>query len=205
MKLPNTEHTLRPWRIHELTSDFELEDVWALPTPGGPGDFPRLVSRFVSGNFPEGAPLLVRALWALRWKLGALFGWDEPHAGIGTRLASLRRRLPKDLRDAPAGPDTRNLPFSSVYLLEHEWAVELANGTVHAVMHIGWVPDGTGGYRGQMAVLVKPNGLFGAGYMAAIKPFRYLFVYPALLRRIERGWRADAAGCASLAVEGPRP
>ena len=29
-------------------------------------------------------------------------------------------------------------------------------------MHIGWVPDGAGGYRGQMAVLVKPNGLLGA-------------------------------------------
>jgi len=26
------------------------------------------------------------------------------------------------------------------------------------VMHIGWVADDVGGYRGQMAVLVKPNG-----------------------------------------------
>jgi hypothetical protein len=40
MKLPNTTHTSRPWRIHELTRDFRLEDVWALPTPGGPDDFP---------------------------------------------------------------------------------------------------------------------------------------------------------------------
>ncbi len=54
----------------------------------------------------------------------------------------------------------------------------MANRTVHSVMHVGWVPDGTGGYRGQMAVLVKPNGWFGAAYMAAIKPFRYLVVYP---------------------------
>src|SRR3712207_9124473 len=42
---------------------------------------------------------------------------------------------------------------------------------------------------GQMAVLVKPNGLFGKAYMAAIKPFRYLIVYPALMRMIEREWR----------------
>ena len=35
--LPDTAHTSRPWRIHELTRDFRLEDVWALPTPGGPG------------------------------------------------------------------------------------------------------------------------------------------------------------------------
>ena len=57
-------------------------------------------------------------------------------------------------------------------------------------MHIGWVPDGTGGYRGQMAVLVKPNGRLGTAYMAAILPFRRLIVYPALMRDIENDWRA---------------
>jgi len=36
---------------------------------------------------------------------------------------------------------------------------------------------------------VKPNGLFGKAYMAAIKPFRYLIVYPALMRMIGREWR----------------
>jgi Protein of unknown function (DUF2867) len=43
-----------------------------------------------------------------------------------------------------------------------------------------------------MAVLVKPNGLFGTACMAAIKPFRYLLVYPALMRRLERDWQAGA-------------
>jgi hypothetical protein len=41
-----------------------------------------------------------------------------------------------------------------------------------------------------MAVLVKPNGLFGTAYMAAIRPFRHLIVYPAMLRGIAREWRA---------------
>ena len=27
MRLPNSAHTSRPWRIHELTPDFRLEDV----------------------------------------------------------------------------------------------------------------------------------------------------------------------------------
>jgi Protein of unknown function (DUF2867) len=40
---------------------------------------------------------------------------------------------------------------------------------------------------------VKPNGLFGKAYMAAIKPFRYLLVYPALMRRLERDWQAGAS------------
>jgi hypothetical protein len=43
-----------------------------------------------------------------------------------------------------------------------------------------------------MAVLVKPNGLLGTAYMAAIRPFRHLIVYPPLMRGIERDWRARA-------------
>lgn len=191
MKLPNTAHTSRPWRIHEVAPDFQVEDVWALQTPGGgPDELPWLVSSMVSGDFPQGASLLVRFLWEARWKIGALFGWDGKDAGLGSRVTSLRDRLPSDLREAPSGPDFKDVPFTSLYLLEDEWAAEIANRTVHAVLHIGWVSDGSGGYHGQMAVLVKPNGLLGAAYMTAIKPFRYLIVYPALMRSIERGWLA---------------
>ncbi|MFD1082347.1 DUF2867 domain-containing protein [Micromonospora andamanensis] len=43
---------------------------------------------------------------------------------------------------------------------------------------MGRVPDESGGYRGQLAVLVKPNGVLGAAYLTAIKPFRRLFVNP---------------------------
>jgi Protein of unknown function (DUF2867) len=192
-RLPSTAHTSRPWRIHEVAPDFQVEDVWALPTPGGPDDLPRFVSQFVSDDFPEGAPLPVRVLWEARWRIGRLLGWDKRDAGVGARVASLRDRLPPDLRAAPTGPEIPDVPMNSVYLLDDEWAAEIANRTVHSIMHIGWVPDGTGGYRGQMAVLVKPNGRFGAAYMAAIKPFRYLFVYPALMRKIHRDWQANAS------------
>ena len=82
------------------------------------------------------------------------------------------------------------MPFSSLYLTHDEWAAEIVNRTVHAVMHIGWVPDDAGGYRGQMAVLVKPNGRFGEAYMAAIAPFRHLIVYPVLIPSIGRRWSA---------------
>jgi hypothetical protein len=41
-------------------------------------------------------------------------------------------------------------------------------------------------------VLVKPNGLLGEAYMAAIKPFRYAIVYPTMLRELGRKWAADA-------------
>ena len=192
MRLPSTAHTSRPWRIHELTGDFRLEDVWALPTPGGPDDFPRLVQWLASRDDPSraSASRAVRALWLIRWKAGQLLGWDSPDAGLGSRVPTLRGRLPADLRGAPPGPGFRALPFTPLYLTGDEWAAEIANRTVHGVLHLGWVPDGTGGYRGQMAVLVKPNGLLGTCYMAVIRPFRHLIVYPAMMRETERAWRA---------------
>jgi hypothetical protein len=188
MRLPSTAHSSRPWRIHELTRDFRLEDVWALPTPGGPDDFPRLVELMASADPSQGSSHAARALWSIRWKLGEVLGWDRPDAGLGSRVPTLRERLPADLRDGPAGPEFDALPFTSLYLLEHEWAAEIANRTVHGVMHLGWVPDEGGVYRGQMAVLVKPNGPLGTAYMTAIKPFRHRIVYPPALRALGREW-----------------
>lgn len=192
MRLPETAHTSRPWRIHEIAGDFQVEDVWKLPTPGGPDDLARLVQQFASGD--EGGtrpPVVFRALFALRWKLGELFGWDKPGSGVGERVRSLRERLPADLLEAPRGPDLGpKFPFTSVYQTHDEWVAEIANTTCHGAMHIGWVPDDSGpGYHAQMAVLVKPNGWFGSAYMAAILPFRRALVYPALLRTIERRWQ----------------
>jgi hypothetical protein len=43
-----------------------------------------------------------------------------------------------------------------------------------------------------MAVLVKPNGRLGTRYMAVIRPFRYLIVYPRIMREIGREWQAGA-------------
>jgi hypothetical protein len=190
--LPRGAHTSRPWRIHELTRDFRVEDVWALPTPGGPDDFPRLVR--IAGSLDPGRNRsgVVRALFSIRWAIGGLFGWDSEEAGLGSRVPTLRDRMPPDLRDAPTGPESEALPFTPLYLLDDEWAAEVANSTVHAVIHIGWVPDANaaGGYRGQMAVLVKRNGLLGSAYMAAINPFRHLLVYPPMLNEVGRAWSA---------------
>jgi hypothetical protein len=192
VRLPDTAHTSRPSRIHELTRDFRLEDVWSLPTPGGPDDFPLLVRLFASGDPSRGSSRAARALWAIRWRVGELLGWEDPDAGLGSRVPTLRDRLPADLRDAPSGPDFPALPFTSLYLIDDEFAAEVANKTMHGVVHLGWVPDGTGGYHGQMAVIVKPNGLLGTGYMAAINPFRHLIVYPRMLRKLGVQWRARA-------------
>jgi hypothetical protein len=91
----------------------------------------------------------------------------------------------------PTGPLFENLPFSPVYLTDDEWTAELANRTVHAVLHLSWVPGRADGYRGQMAVLAKPNGLLGNAYLIAITLFRHLIVYPSLIRGIGQRWQAD--------------
>jgi hypothetical protein len=186
-RLPRGAHTSRPWRIHEYTRDFHVEDVWALPTPGVEGDFPALIRGATTLDPEESSSRAVRALFALRWKIGGLLGWDDEGAGLGTRVPTLSDRLPVELRET-APPPHSSLPFTPLYLLEDEYAAEIANRTVHGVLHLGWVPSPDGGYRGQMAVLVKRNGLFGAAYMTAIAPFRYLIVYPTMIREIEREW-----------------
>ncbi|MGW7054232.1 DUF2867 domain-containing protein [Streptomyces sp. NPDC054887] len=189
-RLATSTHTELPWRIHALTEDFSVADVWSFRTPGaGPDDFRTMLAAMRAAGKTSQQPSPVRFLFAVRWKLGALLGWDKPAAGVGGRVASLRERLPDDLRDAPRGPDDENMPLKAVYELPTEAARELANSTVHTVMHLGWVRGPHGAHELRMAVLVKPNGRFGRLYMAAIAPFRHLVVYPALTRQWERAWR----------------
>ncbi|AKU16038.1 DUF2867 domain-containing protein [Luteipulveratus mongoliensis] len=190
VRLPPSAHTDQPWRIHEIAPDFIVEDVWALPTPGGPDDFRYLLELCAAADAYDNSSFVVRTMLSIRWKLGALLGWDGDDDGLEQRVHSLRERLPQDLRDGPAGPETPNAPFRPVYLTENEFVDELANKTVHALAHYSWVRTPDGSYRGQMAVLTKPNGLFGRLYMAGIKPIRHFVVYPALLRGIASDWEA---------------
>jgi Protein of unknown function (DUF2867)/Family of unknown function (DUF6463) len=212
-RLPDAEHTARSWRIHEVAPDFEVEDVWAFHTPGaGPDDFPVMMAALRAAGGLDGNPPVVRFLFAVRWKLGALLGWDQPQAGLAGRVRSLRDRLPRDLRATSSGEPVPNTPFTMVYELPDECAAELANSTVHDICHLGWVPTDGGEHELRMAALVKPNGVLGRLYLAAIKPFRYLVVYPALTRQWERAWRdrdrhlaprvATTAGPAPLGAPG---
>lgn len=203
MRLPDIAHTSRPWRIHELTRDFRLEDVWELPVSGAADEFPRLLGLFASRNPEDSSSGVVRLLFAVRRKLGERLGWDEPAVGLGARVPTLRDRLPEELRDHDTGPAPEGLPFVPLYRTDDEWAAEIANKTVHGVVHLSWVPQGDGTYRAHMAIYVKPNGLLGRAYLAGIKPFRYLIVYPALLRGASREWeRSRKPDAAELKCEG---
>jgi hypothetical protein len=189
--LDTAEHSARPWRIHQLAKDFQVLDVWALPTPGGAGDFPLLI-RLMSTFDPTQTSPLVRGLFAVRFGIGRLLGLDSEDTGLGARVPSLCDELPADLVDTARDLDGHL--FTPLYVTENEFALETANRTVHGVLHIGWVPDGAGGHRGQMAILVKPNGVLGVAYLAAIAPFRHLVVYPLMMRDIGRAWRQMVPG-----------
>jgi len=205
MRVPNAAHESRPWRIREFTPDFTLEDVWALPASGGVDDFQTLLDLMASSDPVSSNSLPTRVLWRLRDLLGAVFrlgrisppGDGDEDAGKlpipGTNETSLAGRLPDDLRGTAAGMRFGSLPFAPLYRTDDEFAAEVSNQTVHGVMHLGWADQGDGRYQGQMAVYVKPRGRLGQGYMALIKPFRYLIVYPALMRQVERTWNARAS------------
>src|SRR5688500_16640930 len=110
MRLPSSEHTSRPWRIHEIAGDFRVEGVWALPTPAAAEEFGRLVDAMASGDPAQHSPWPVRTLYAIRWNLGERPALDITADGLGT--ATLRHRLPADLRDGRSGRAFRVLPFT---------------------------------------------------------------------------------------------
>ena len=105
-----------------------------------------------------------------------------------------RERLPRELRGSATGfginPTMQRAGggFKPVYRTSDEAAAELSNGTVHGVLHLGWVERGKGHYGAQMGIYVKPRGRLGGPYLKLIEPFRHLIVYPALMRQIERAW-----------------
>ncbi len=202
MRIPNAAHESRPWRIREMVGDFILEDVWALPMYGGVDDFQALIEWGTSFDPTKAESLPTRFLWGVRDRLGDWFGIGRisvpvasgPDDGAdtlpipGQEETSLINRVPDDLRDTAADVHFKALPFTPLYRTDTEFAAELSNQTVHGVMHLAWADQGDGRYQAQMAVYVKPRGFLGRAYMALIKPFRHLIVYPALTRQIERMW-----------------
>ncbi|MGW0159447.1 DUF2867 domain-containing protein [Mycobacterium sp. NPDC003323] len=186
MRLPIGAHTQRPWRIHRIAPDFAVLDVWSYRAPGaGFDDLPAYLDAIGTARDPAA----VRLLFAIRWKLGQLFGWDDPDVAGPTLID----RLPADLHKPDAGDPVPGMPFTRVYQCRDEAAMEVANRTVHGIAHFGWVRTRGGEYELRLAVLVKPNGALGRAYLGAIAPFRHLIVYPAMTRQWEAAWLRRAA------------
>src|SRR5271169_1095906 len=100
MRVPNAEHEAHPWVIAQVAPDFKLLDVWRLPAQGGPDEFRTLLEVMASLDPANGDSRAARALFSLRFRLGAWFGWDDATSKLrvpGRTEASLIARLPEDL------------------------------------------------------------------------------------------------------------
>lgn len=199
MRLPNSAHEAHPWVIAQIAPDFKLLDVWALPVEGDRNDFAAFLEAMSSFDPADTRFSLSHALFWLRRRLGALFGWDDPTKRLlipGSTETTLSARLPDDLRGSADTPllsgamRTARGGFTPLYRTDDECAAEISNDTVHGVLHLAWVEQADGRYRGQMGVYVKPRGALGEIYLNLIQPFRHLIVYPSLMRQVRRAWEA---------------
>jgi hypothetical protein len=193
MRVPNSEHEAHAWRIGEVAPDFRLEDAWALPVQGSLEEFAALIELVATFDPAQSSSRATRLLFGIRYRIGGWLGWDDSSRSLAIPQdaeTTLSARLPEDLRGSTAGLELRTKDFVPLYRTDVEWAAEISNQTVHAVMQLGWVHEGDGRYRGEMGVYVKPRGVLGQAYMAAIAPFRHLIVYPAMMRGIGRAWEA---------------
>jgi hypothetical protein len=216
-------HAARPWRIRTLAPDFELLDVWALPITADPahGDtFARFLEVFVDSGMTSHWPtyplrptsprdvvhgaLLIGAvgLFAFRRFLGRVLALDSDRERLpipGRAEHRVRQRLePADrVRDTGALPP-RVGSFETVYAFADEALLEIANRTIHGLLHLSWIETGDGRYRAELAVYVKSRGLGSRFYLALIGPFRHWIVYPAWLGHVARSWDARrTAGAAA--------
>ena len=163
-----------PLRAHELLAGVPLHDVWQLDLPGRDAGVSMSEIRQVM-SFGRLASLnpVVRGLFRLRGRLGALFGWDrEPSS---------------------PPPGERDGPFSVLYVTDREAASEIRNATVHAFSVLA-LERRSEGWRLYWAIYVRPVGRITGLYMALIDPFRRWLIYPAILRSAERALSGVAAG-----------
>src|SRR5215510_14135620 len=186
MRLDPREFRARPLRAHALLHDVPLEDAWAVPLAGGGTGRTIEDVRAVMTAGRATAPALVRALFWLRFRIGALLAWDQPRPTWSADTFA-DRLSDADRARSLVTPGTPDGPFRLLYRFDDEQLAELRNSTVHAFASLSIRPAPQG-YVAYLGVFVRPVSRFTGLYMAAIAPFRRLIVYPALIRTMQKAW-----------------
>ena len=196
MRIDKSLHRRQPWRVHAICSDFELEDVWRFPIEASGEDsfeaFRATFQQAVAALAKSGA---VGLLFRLRRLMGRWFRWDTARsaANVLARDSLLDRYLrDSDGEGAAERGEEVAAEFYPVYILASESLAEIANKTVHAALHLGWIVHDDGRISATLAVYVRTRGRFTRWYMTAINPFRHYLVYPAMMRRTARMWTKRA-------------
>src|SRR5262245_17056025 len=144
MRIDPAEFRARPLRVHALLHDVQLEDAWAVPLSGGGAGRTIQDLRAVMIAGLGKAPVLVRALFWLRFRLGALFEWDQPRPAWNAESYA-ERLSPADRAHSLVAPGTPDGSFRLLYRFEDEQLSELRNSTVHAFASLSIRPA-PGGY-----------------------------------------------------------
>ena len=204
-------HHARPWRVHTLAPDFELLDLWELPLEADPArgetfaDFLRVFVASSAAEWPvyRLRPTPADALHALRLAGAGALIWLRRVLGQALALDADRAlpipgrresRVRSRLGDADRAHELGILPakvggnFEVVYAFADEALLEIANRTIHALLHLSWVEAAHGRRAVALAVYVKSRGWQSRAYLALIKPFRFAVVYPAWIAHLTRTW-----------------
>ena len=128
----------------------------------------------------------VRFLFALRWRLGRIFGWDrKPARAAGDSF--MGRLTAADHAASLVRPGSPDGPFRALFVSSGESISEIQNATVHGFSVFALAPRPSG-HRLYWGVYVRPVGRLTAWYMCLIDPFRRFVVYPSILRSIRAAW-----------------
>jgi hypothetical protein len=144
MRLDPDEFRARPLRVHALLHDVPLEDAWAVPLSGGGADRTVQDVRVVMLGGRATAPAMVRGLFGLRRRIGALFGWDDQRPAWNAESYA-DRLSPPDRAQSLVAPGTPDGSFHLLYRFEDEQLGELRNATVHAFASLS-IRQAPGGY-----------------------------------------------------------
>ncbi len=189
MRVAAAEFRTLPLQVHDFLASVPLADVSAVDLPGGgPGRTLAEVRALVRADALVRANTATRLLFALRFWVGRVFGWDRRQGALSPE--SYIHRLTAAQRDESLiPPGTAEGAFRIVYARSDEVLTEIRNATVHGFLCAALVPAGAG-YRLYWAVFVRPVSRWTRPYMLAIEPFRRFIVYPSILGRVRRAWIA---------------
>src|SRR5438093_12325887 len=105
MRVDPCEFRACPFRVHALLHDVPLEDVWAIRLHGGVAGrtIQDVRSVFIAGV--EAAPPIVKGLFRLRGRIGALLEWDQQRPAWSAESYA-HRLIAADRAQSTAAPGT---------------------------------------------------------------------------------------------------
>jgi hypothetical protein len=184
MRASPAEYLRLDLRAHDLLREVPLYDVSIVDLPGGGAG--RSVADIRALESAAAPSRVANTIYGLRHFLGRVFGWDRmqmpPEDSLLSRLSE------RDRRDSEITPGTPVGSFLVLYQFPGEALSETRNATVHGYVCTALARTASG-YRLYWGIYVIPVSWLTRPYLIAIEPFRRI-LYPAMLRRIRRAWRA---------------